>query len=768
MLVQHKQMFVMFLLMVSGWAAHGQEVAHDDKFRQLEEILPTPNSYRTASGAPGHAYWQQQADYDIKVEIDDARQMLTGSERISYTNNSPDTLRYLWVQLENNIKTPASDSELAASAPEMDEVSYWWLHHELAKETFDGGFKISRVVDDHGAAIDHTIVKTMMRLDLREPLKPKDTTRFHINWSCKINDAKVIGRRTGYEYFEKDQNYIYELGHWFPRMAAYTDVNGWQNKQFMGRGEFTLEFGNYKVAITVPADHIVAATGVLQNPEKVLTKNQRERLKKAESAERPLFVVTPEEALAAQGSKRTDKKTWVFHAENVRDFAFASSRKFIWDAMVQKVEGKPVWAMSYYPNEAAPLWSRYSTHAIAHTLDVYSRFATAYPYPVALSVNGPIHGMEYPMICFCGRRPEEDGTYSKRTKYGLISLVIHEVGHNWFPMMINSDERQWTWMDEGLNSFLQSVAQREWEEKYPARWGTPRNIGSYMSSDRQVPIMTNSESLLQFGGNAYAKPAAALTILRETVLGRELFDFAFKEYCRRWAFKRPEPADLFRTLEDASAVDLDWFWRGWFYTTDHVDIAIEKVRLFEMETGDPENDKALARARKAKEKESLSSIRDKKRVKRVERFPELLDFYNEYDPLAVTVKDRDDFAELLQGIEDRYKPLLKVKRYFYVLDFVNKGGLVMPVILDMVYEDGTQRQVRIPAELWRRNSKRVSKLFVTQKKIVSVTLDPHLETADTDLSNNHWPRLPVEGVVPLKGHEEKQTNPMQEARKQKE
>lgn len=735
----------------------------DDKFRQLEEMLPSPTTYRTASGAPGHHYWQQRADYEIAVEIDDAKQRLIGTETIHYHNHSPDTLRYLWVQLDANLFALQSHANAIGRDFDPDNVSFSRMRGELARRHFHGGADLSFVRDAAGGALPYTVVGTMMRLDIAEPLAPQASIRFSIGWSYSINDAKSIWGRTGYEYFEKDQNYIYEIAQWFPRMAAYTDVNGWQNKQFLGRGEFTLEFGNYDVRITVPDDHIVASTGVLQNPGDVLTATQRERLQQAENVEKPIFIVTPEEAKANESSRPSGKKTWHFVAKDVRDFAFATSRKFAWDAMLHEVEGNPVWAMSYFPNEGEPLWSRYSTHAIMHTLDVYSRYTVPYPYPVAISVNGPVGGMEYPMICFNGPRPEEDGTYTKRTKYGLISVIIHEVGHNYFPMIINSDERQWTWMDEGLNTFVQFLAQEEWEEKYPSRRGEARDIVDYMSSENQVPIMTNSESILQFGNNAYGKPATALNILRESILGRDLFDFAFREYSRRWAFKRPQPADFFRTMEDASAVDLDWFWRGWFYTTDHVDLSLQQLRHYSMEVGDPEHDKKVQRKLRDAEPESITKLRNKPLRRRVERFPELLDFYNDYDDLDVTPQDREEFTEFLEKLETRDKTLLTaLDKHFYLLDLENLGGLVMPVLLEVTFADGKVEEHRVPAEIWRKNSGTASKLFISDTEIVSITLDPRLETADTDLSNNHWPRKAIKGSFRAKPREKKK-NPMQKA-----
>ncbi len=762
----------LFLSLFAIGIAFGAEGRFEnDKFRQLEELLPTPNIYRTASGAPGHEYWQQQVDYEIDVELDDENQRIIGSERITYHNNSPDTLRYLWVQLDANIFAPESHAVLTSLAPNMESASYRSIEGMLERQTFDGSAKITAILDGRGNPMAATINDTMMRVDLDRPLEPGRSMRFSIDWNYEINNSKIVRGRTGYEYFEDDQNYLYEIAQWYPRLAAYTDVNGWQNKQFLGSGEFTLEFGDYKVNITVPDDHIVASTGVLQNADSVLTSEQRKRLEEAENTDTPMFIVTPEEAKNNETSSSKRTKTWTFKAEDVRDFAFASSRKFIWDAQRKDVGGKPVWAMSYYPNEGEPLWSRYSTHAIVHTLDVYSKFTFDYPYPVAISVNGPVGGMEYPMICFNGPRPEKDGTYSKRSKYGLISVIIHEVGHNWFPMIVNSDERQWTWMDEGLNTFLQYLAEQEWESEYPSWRGEPQNIVGYMTSERQVPIMTNSDSLLQFGSNAYAKPATALNILRETVMGRELFDFAFKEYSNRWRFKRPEPSDLFRTMEDASAVDLDWFWNGWFFTTDHTDISIESLTRYEIDTQDPEIEKPLAKAKRKERPETLSHRRNAALPKRTEAYPILADFYNTYEELDVRESDIESYERLIKGLSEKELGVLNSELNFYVVDLENLGGLVMPVILAVNYEDGSTEEIRVPAELWRRNAEKVSKLILSPKVIHSLTLDPYGETADADTYNNFYPRQMEEKRIKLSKRRRPRgggENPMQAALKAEE
>lgn len=739
-----------------------------DAFRQLEEWLPTPNYYRTAAGEPGPGYWQQEADYEIDITLDDEKQRLVGSETIAYHNHSPLPLRYIWIQLDQNIFNPKSAANLTATAPSIDSrVSFDALKGLLVRESFDGGFKISEVSDGQGNPLDNVIVDTMMRVDLAEPLPPGKSTKIRIGFSFNIVDATLIRARGGYEFFEEDENYIYEIAQWFPRVAAYTDYTGWQHKQFLGAGEFTLELGDYLVRITAPADHIVASTGVLQNADEVLTELQRNRLEQAINAETPVFVVTPEEAKKNEKEGSDEQKTWIYKAENVRDFAFASSRKFIWDAKGHDIAGKNVMAMSYYPNEGEPLWSKYSTASIVHTLNVYGRYTFDYPYPIAISVNGPVGGMEYPMICFNGPRPEKDGTYSARTKYGLISVIIHEVGHNFFPMIVNSDERQWTWMDEGLNTFLQYLAEQEWEENYPSRRGEPADITGYMRGGGQMPIMTNSESVLQLGPNAYAKPATALNILRETILGRELFDFAFQEYSRRWKFKRPTPADFFRTMEDASGVDLDWFWRGWFFSTDHVDIAISDVKYYQIDSSDPDEQAERGRLQREAKEPTLSEELNQPLAKMVDQWPNLKDFYNEYDELNVSESDRESFQRFVDSLDDEEKKLLKRKTNFYVLQFANEGGLVMPIIFRLHFEDGSSETMTIPAEIWRRNSESVSKLVISDKVLQRVELDPRRQTADTDYSNNFWPpKLEPTRFELYKSSGRGGNNPMREAREE--
>ncbi len=745
-----------------------------EKFQQLDQTVPTPSAQRIASGAPGAAYWQNRADYDISVELDDVKRTISAEATVTYHNASPDALTYLWLQLDQNYLAHDADSRAAPNTKrgvDPKKISYSALDRLLAYEDYDGTLKLSKVTDAQGTALPQAMVKTMMRLDLPQPLAAGATFVLKLAWSYPINDGKRIKARSGYEFFEEDGNCIYTIAQWFPRLAAYTDYAGWINKQFLGTGEFTLEFGNYTVRLTVPNDHLVAATGSLQNADEVLTPVQRDRIKIAQGElKKPTFIVTPEEAKAAEKGKPTGKKTWIFQADNVRDFAFASSRKFAWDAMAVEganVNGKSVMAMSLYPKEGMPLWDKYSTHAIAHTIQTYSRYTFDYPYPVAWSVNGCVGGMEYPMISFNGPRPEKDGTYPEKTKYALIGVVIHEVGHNYFPMIVNSDERQWTWMDEGLNSFIESLAEEEWENDWQHRHSA-RGIVDYMRLTDRVSVMTNSESIADLGPNSYGQPMVALNILRENILGREAFDHAFKTYAQRWMFKRPTPSDFFRTMEDASGVDLDWFWRGWFYSVDHVDVSIDQVKWLQLDSRDP----SIEKPKLKKEKDELPKTTTRELnaaiPKRVDRFPELKDFYDSYDEGTALPSEKKKFSGLLKDLkEEQIDPaLLQTARNFYVVEFSNVGGLLTPVILKLEFTDGSNEELTLPAEVWRFNTEKTAKLILTKKELKAVTFDPRQELADTDVENNFWPRRPVKSKFQL-FKDEKAVNPLRELTKPK-
>ncbi|MGY8807368.1 MAG: M1 family metallopeptidase [Gammaproteobacteria bacterium] len=730
----------------------------EDKFRQLDEVFPSPNLSRPATGEPGPMYWQQRADYKIQIKLNEDTRSVKGSETITYTNNSPLTLKYIWLQLDQNIFAKESINNLTRPWGGGDSsVDFSTLRRQNFMDKFEGGFQ-ELSIKINNKSPDTNLVGTHVRINLEKPLKPGESTSLDIEWAYALVEENAVRARNGYETFE-DGNDIFLMAQWYPRVTVFSDYEGWHNKEFIGNGEFTLEFGDFEVDISVPSDHVVSATGVLLNENDVLSPIQKKRMKQARKSEKPMFIITPDEAYDNELEKSTDYKTWSFKAENVRDFAWASSRKFIWDAAGYKQDSKEnplVMAMSFYPKEGEPLWSKYSTEAVMHTMKVYSKYSFDYPYPTAQSVNGPVGGMEYPMITFNGPRTEleDDGTrtYSRSEKEFLIGVVIHEVGHIYYPMIVNSDERQWTWMDEGLNTFVQYLAEQEWDINYRSDRGEPRWMTEFMSSSYQVPIMTNSESLLQFGNNAYGKPATALVVLRETILGRELFDQAFREYSVRWKFKRPTPYDFFRTMEEASGVDLDWFWRGWFYSTDHVDIALNNIHLASLDTLDPQINLAKDRVDFENEPLILHDQRNEaaKIETRVTERPELLDIYNEYDEFTPSDREMGDSKEILEDLYDKNDsdPEWKKKALveaiekdegYYIFEFSNKGGLVMPIPLEITYEDGTKELIRIPVEIWRKNSKKTKWLKRSKLKITQAVIDPYWEIGDTQIENNYYP-----------------------------
>ncbi len=758
---------VLLIIPTMGSAAQKHKT---NPFLQLYQELPTPNAFRTASGAPGPEYWQQKADYDMSIELNDKTQRLFGEETIVYHNNSPDPLTYLWLQLDQNVRAKDSISTKSRTSRLSDPMSFRAL--ASLQSNYDGGFKIENVTDQSGKNLHYQIVETMMRVDIPAPLKPGSQYAFKVKWWYNINSRTKDGGRSGYEYYEKDGNYVYAIAQFFPRMAVYNEVEGWQHKQFLGGGEFALPFGDYSVKITVPADHIVGATGILQNKSELLSAHQIEQIKKARlNTQNPVLIVNEKEAVQNEKSHTTDKKTWFFKADYVRDFAFASSRKFIWDAMAAKLGEQTVLCMSFYPKEGNPTWEHYSTQAVAHAVKVYSKHSFDYPYPTAISVLSGRGGMEYPMISFNGGKPEPDGTYSKRSKYGLIGVIIHEVGHNFFPMIVNSDERQWGWMDEGINTFLEYLAEQEWDRNFSSRSGVAYRIVDYMKRKTPPlsPIMTGADVDPNMGSNDYAKTATGLNILRETILGRKLFDFAFKEYSHRWMFKHPTPADFFRTMEDASGVDLDWFWRGWFFGIDPVDIAVQNVKWYKADTRDPKLDKAVQLEKSNRDrKKYISNIRNKTDIAKtaVERNKSLADFYDKVDPLKVTPLDQKEYKKYLASLTKEEKALLTAGYNYYEIDLSNIGGMVMPVILQFEYTDGSKEAKRIPAEIWRRNNDFVSKVFLTKKEIRRINLDPFLETADIDVNNNTWTvEGPPEYFKVKKSQRKTPPNAMQRAKK---
>lgn len=750
---------------------------HGNKFEQLGSMLPDPNQYRTVDGSPGPEYWQQRVDYDIDCVLDVDKLQLRGEELITYYNQSPSTLRYLWLQLDENQHDPNSDNQRFNSSKIKDKMSEMDLRSlEPWRELDKYGHKIQKVTDANGAPLHHTINKTMMRVDLPQPLKPGEQFSFRINWSYYIIDRihTTSLARGGYEYFEKDDNYLFTITQWYPRLCVYSDFEGWQNKQFTGRGEFALTFGNFIVKMTLPDDYVVGSTGECLNYPTMLSAAELDRWKQAQNAEEPMEIVTLEAAKKNEKAKKSkDTKTWIYKAENVRDFAWTASRKFIWDAMPHITEeGKKVMCMSYYPKEAYPIYRKYSTKAVAHTLKTYSDYSIPYPYPVAISVEAQ-NGMEYPMICFNPGRAEEDGTYSEASKNSAITVIIHEVGHNYFPMIINSDERQWAWFDEGINTFVQFITEQEFDNNYPSWGGAAHTITDYMKlpKDQLEPIMTNSENIVQYFPNAYLKPAAGLNMLRETIMGRELFDYAFKEYCRRWAFKHPTPADFFRTMEDASGVDLDWFWKGWFYTTDVTDISLDSIKWFKVDQeNNPERQEQSYPQKHKKPYDHITKIRNREAGIKfpVEEDTDLRDLYTDYKPWETEDSVTTTTVYLYdETYSEKEKEKLFGGKNYYELHFSNQGGLVMPVIIEWTFEDGTKEVERIPVEIWRLNENNFTKVFVKDKVVTSIVIDPYKETADIDESNNNWPvkELPSRFQVFKKNKVKEQLNPMQKAQK---
>ncbi|MBT1704359.1 M1 family metallopeptidase [Chryseosolibacter indicus] len=706
------------------------------KFEQLGEVLPTPNSYRTGSGSPGPNYWQQRADYVINVEVDDKTQLLTGSETITYYNNAPEALNFLWLQLDQNVFGPDNMTDKTETGAVRDSIPAAFLGYVsgITVSDYKGGYTIKSVKDAGGKALPYVINNTMMRVNLPAPLKTGEKFTFSVDWSYKEYNRQVFNGRGGYEFFPEDGNYVYTFAQWFPRMCVFDDYEGWQNKQFLGQGEFALTFGDYKVRITVPSDHIVGASGVLQNAKEVLTPDQIQKFETAKRTfDKPVIIVSEEEARAKEKTKSTKKSTWEFHAENVRDFAFAHSRKFIWDAQAVKVGNKTPLAQSLYPKEGNPLWGKESTKAIKNALEVYSERTIEYPYPVAYSVHTANQGMEYPMICFNGGRPNKDGTYSQQTLFSTVMVIVHEVGHNFFPMIINSDERQWSWMDEGLNTFLEKETMRVRYPELAGTRGTPKGIVPFMKGDKSQmrPVMSTSDNIRpnEFGPNAYTKPSAALTVLRETVMGPELFDRAFKEYAERWAFKHPKPADFFRTMEDASAVDLDWFWKGWFYTTDNVDIELADVKWFKVknETVDPEKKNVKTKKGDLAAANTANTSPSK-------------DFSNGPQDFTLLNTPESNYGEFKSKVDDNgIREKLRDKN-IYELKFKNVGGLVTPIVIEWTYKDGSKEIERIPAEIWRINENEVTKVFVKSKEVVNIVVDPNAELADVETSNNSFPK----------------------------
>lgn len=680
---------------------------HDNSnpFNQMYDLLPTPNVYRTAAGAPGHAYYQQQVDYDMNLVLDDVKNILTGEETITYHNNSPDVLGYLWLSMDQNLRKKDSPYHLfMQQGKPANTISGEEFGRTFMEANFDGGFNILTVNTVDNKDLNYFENGTMMRVIPTNPIKPGEKFVFKVKWSYNIPNYFLVNDRNGFEPHEGGN--IYAMAQFYPRLAVYNDVEGWQNMPYWNRSEYTLEFGNFKANITVPADHLMNATGVLTNMKEILTNEQYNRYQKAKTTfDQPVMIVTEEETAQRMTKGSGGKtKTWKFEAENVRDFAWVSSRTYMWDAMAVKVGDKTPMAESIYPKEGGNLWKDLSTKVVAHTLKVYSRFTFDYPYPKAVSASVQWQGMEYPMICFNGGRANADGSYDKNMGNNLVGLIIHEVGHNFFPMIVNSDERQWTWQDESINTFVENIAESEWSLDFPVRRFRADQIVNYMKKpqEEQMPIMTQGDLLTDFGNEGYSKSSVGLHILRNTILGPENFDYAFKTYAQRWMFKHPTPADFFRTMDDASGTDLDWFFRTWYFTTEVVDLGIKNVvQLYPSLTGGMTGE-AIGFST---EKESGDI----------------------YQSASIT-----DFLKENPNLEVQ-KP-----KYFYEVEFERIGGMPMPLLVSFNFTDGSSQEIRYPVEVWRFPHRPLKKMYGFEKELKSIQIDKDLETADVNVENNFW------------------------------
>ncbi len=649
-------------------------------FRVLDQ-WPAPNETRGANGKPGAKYWQQRVDYVIRVGLDTTTHTVTGSERVTYRNNSPDALGYVWFQLDQNIDNP-SVSEAMIGATSLPKSISPRAAEFINARLDTKGYSITRVqlVSKNGQKTDaaYVLQGTQMKVPLSSPLATGGAQDIEIDWSYVMPESFASRNGRGAREKLKD-GWEYLAAQWFPRAAVYDDVVGWQNDQFYGQGEFYLNFGNYDVSITVPHNHIVQSTGVLhesgRGPDIHAARAPCEGVHLASNR----FTSSPRTKRTRRPRAQLVQQpfTWRFKAENVRDFAWASSAGFIWDAAGFRYSptAKPIEMHSLYPREALGVWDSLSTKAIAQTMRTYGRLAFEYPYPKASNIHGIVGGMEYPMIAFCGARPPANANAAvlKSVGYGLVAVTIHEVGHNWFPMIVASDERKWTWMDEGLNSYLEGMASVEFDLSWPkARLPmVAANIVGYMKNTDQVPLMTESDLIHRgFGPNGYTKPASGLFILREQVLGPQFFDAAFREYSAAWMFKHPQPADFFRSMMQASGDNLNWFWRGWFYST-HA------------------NDQSLGTV------ESQSA-----------------------DSLGMSARGR----------------------FYNRVTLENKGGLVMPAIMEFTFTDGSKERVKLPVSIWRNNEKKFEYGRFSQKELQSVELDPDNVLADINRENNKWSR----------------------------
>jgi len=648
------------------------QVEDTSRFRPL--TLPTPNQYRSAGGQPGPAYWQNRASYAIEATLDTARNEIRGTARILYENHSPDALDFLWLQVEQNLFAPGSINALTSPPPLIfGEISF-----AMANTGFQGGLTIDRILVA-GREVPHYLWDTMLRLDLPSPLRTGESVTIDVAWhfTVPVNGAGRMGR----------DGPLYEIGQWYPRLAVYDDVHGWNTMPYIGAGEFYLEYGDYDVRLTVPAGFVVACTGTLENPDVVLTATQRERLARARSGGAPVAVIAAGEAGDAARTRPTTAGalTWHFRADDVRDVAWATAPNLRWDA----VAWNGILIQALY-RSSATLWAAEAIRMAEHAIRFFSEQWAPYPYPQATTVEGPISGMEYPMITFVP---------ADTSRGSLYWVLMHEFGHEWYPMLVGSDERRHPWMDEGFNTFVDLYPFADYFRgtRTQDSLATSLLTGYALNATpgQEQPVSSHPSEVRSLFYTAYQKPALMMKLLREEVLGPEAFDRAFREYTRRWSFRHPQPADFFRTMENLSGRNLDWFWRGWIYTTARLDQAVDSVLAAAPAPGRTD---APARGRPEATPAGAPSLR------------------------------RADGSQPVGG---------QVR-----IVLANRREMVMPAELKLYFDDGSSETRRLPVEIWLVGSRHALTVDTGPRRLVALELDPRHVYPDVDQRNNRWGRVP--------------------------
>lgn len=718
--------FCQFLMLPLAIAVSAVAHAEATPFSPLGSLVDPPSATRGADGRPTSTYWQQHIAYDIDATLDVERRVINAQAELRYTNNAPQALDAIWFEISPEATTKDAIAHRSATI-NVDSASVRDLRGLREQEERGGGLVVSSVADSEDRPLAFEARGTQLRVALPRPLASGQTVRIKLAWRVALVDLDRKGGRTGYMLLSSGDP-IFHIAQWYPQPVAFTDYGGWRNVPFVDHGEFAPELGDYNVSLTLPAGQLVAATGVLTNEADVLTGVERTRLARLRQG-KVTEIVTAAEAATKRRSSET--RTWRFAARNVRDFALAASLRYRWDATLAGTSA--VRAMTFYPSEASALWRPLALPAIGHALDVYGRMTFDYPYPVVQAAFGPNDGMEHTMLAFSRYPPDgPNGTYSRERKRDFLWVLTHEVGHNWFPLIVNSDERAWTWMDEGLTSYLETLATLEWSGDYTTRPNLPAMLGAEREATGRQPPMTPANAVVDLFPTQYHRPAAALQVLRELVLGRETFDRAFRAYARAWMFKRPTPGDFFRTINQESGADLDWFWRAWFFSTDHVDLSLERVAALRLVAVPADAIPAPADATPPANLTVLRNAAEGRRLM-VEQVPRLADAYDRIPER--TLAGATPSAHAVVDVQ-RTLDALGQGGVFYELDIRNRGGVVSPVPIRIDYRDGTSERYVVPVELWFGDTKRAQHILWRAKSIRSVTLDPDAATGDVDRGNN--------------------------------